>query len=418
METSLPDAPRPLQPRGCEDASLKPSILFVDQSGAVGGAELMLADIASSIGLPNEVLLFADGPFRELLQRRSIDVTVSASSLRTTKDSGIFRSMMAIPNTSRLAVVIANRSRQHDVVYANTPKAFVLSAFASFLTRKPLVYHLHDILDSAHFSRSNIKLLVKLANRTANLVIANSVATADAFVKAGGRRDKVQVVYNGFNPATYATVPDDARLAIRDGFKLDRNAKVVLMVGRIARWKGQEVAIAALKDCNEWTLWIVGEAMFTDDDRAYKQELERLAEDPALVGRVRFLGFRDDLPELYAACDAVLHCSTAPEPFGRVIVEAMLANRPVIAAAAGGATEIVTHEKTGWLVKPKQSSDISDLLQLIDREPQLAARIAQAGKLEALQRFSIDAIITQIRACISSITPMPKLDKSSTTSKT
>ena len=77
----------------------------------------------------------------------------------------------------------------------------------------------------------------------------------------------------------------------------------------------------------------------TDEDRAYSKELQVLAADLGVAGRIRFAGFRNDIFPLLLSVDLVVHCSTAPEPFGPVIVEAMLAGRPVpgsLAPAASG----------------------------------------------------------------------------------
>ncbi|MEG3933503.1 MULTISPECIES: glycosyltransferase [unclassified Microcoleus] len=89
------------------------------------------------------------------------------------------------------------------MIYANTQKALVVGALASFLSRRPLVYHLHDILSTGYFSPTNLKVAVTLANPFAPLVIANSKASQAAFLEAGGRSDIIDVVYNGFEPEVY-----------------------------------------------------------------------------------------------------------------------------------------------------------------------------------------------------------------------
>ena len=84
---------------------------------------------------------------------------------------------------------------------------------------------------------------------------------------------------------------------------------------------------------------LVGDALFGEQD--YVKQLHQQIEELQLQNRVKFLGFRNDIPLLMAACDLVAHTSTSPEPFGRVIVEAMLSGTPVVAAASGGAVELV-----------------------------------------------------------------------------
>ncbi len=96
------------------------------------------------------------------------------------------------------------------------------------------------------------------------------------------------------------------------------------------------------------------------------------------------------------ACDVVAHTSTAPEPFGRVIVEAMLCRRPVVAAQAGGAIELVDHGKTGWFCPPDNPQSLADVIMNCRNHPQQAQAIAQQAQQEASQRFRLDEINQQI----------------------
>ena len=95
-----------------------------------------------------------------------------------------------------------------------------------------------------------------------------------------------------------------------------------------------------------------------------------------------------------------MHCSTAPEPFGRVIVEAMLSARPVVASNAGGAKEIIRSDAIGWLVAPGDVDALRETLLEIKRNPGLADLRAQAGRSDALSRFSIGTILGQIRTLV------------------
>ena len=219
------------------------------------------------------------------------------------------------------------------------------------LAGKPLVYHLHDILSLEHFSRSNLWLLVGLANRRAGQVIANSEASRTAFLAAGGKTP-VSVCYNGFDcqpfDAWHANRLENRRQH-RSPWQL-ADQPVVGVFGRFAPWKGQHVAIDAIRALPGVHLLLVGDALFGEEE--YKRKLLAMAEAPELAGRIHFLGFRDDVGELMQAVDVVAHCSTAPEPFGRVIVEAMLSRRPIVASRAGGAMEIVEHCVSGLLAEP------------------------------------------------------------------
>ncbi|MDX2240852.1 MAG: glycosyltransferase family 4 protein [Leptolyngbyaceae cyanobacterium bins.302] len=374
-------------------------ILFLDQSGNLGGAELCLLDIAKQYRDRSLVVLLSDGPFRTALEQQHIPVKVLAhQQIPIQKQSGLLQGCRSLTTLIPVIRQIAALGHEFDAIYANTQKALVIGAIASLLCRRPLVYHLHDILSSEHFSRTNLRVATTLANRVASLIIANSHAAKAAFISAGGCADKATVIYNGFHlePYLQATVDRSqirAQLGITEGF-------VVGHFSRLSPWKGQHVLLEALNYCPEQVIAVfVGDALFGEDD--YVEELHRQVEQYGLHQRVRFLGFRSDIPQLMAMCDLVAHTSTAPEPFGRVIVEAMLCGTPVIAAAAGGALELIEPEKNGWLAPPGDATQLANQINYCYRHFRQVSAIAQQAKLQAIQRFHIQTIQKQIDETLS-----------------
>lgn len=362
-------------------------ILFLDQSGKPGGAELCLLDIAKPYRDRCLVCLFADGPFKDLLQKQQIPVAVLTSQLQVRKESSLLQGLSSLSQLAPLIAQIVKKARAYDLIYANTQKALVVGAIASWLSRRPLVYHLHDILSLEHFSSTNLRLAITLANRFASLVIANSQASQTAFVAAGGRPELVHVVYNGFEPELYQlpqSHPIQKQQLGLDGF-------LVGHFSRLAPWKGQHVLLQALTHCpQDVTAILVGDALFGEQD--YVQYLHQQVTALGLEQRVQFLGFRSDVIPLMAACDIVAHTSTAAEPFGRVIVEAMLCGRPVVAAQAGGAVELVEPGKTGWLVPPGDALQLAAVINTCRQQPDLAQSIAQEAQIVASQRFDLAKI--------------------------
>ena len=133
------------------------------------------------------------------------------------------------------------------------------------------------------------------------------------------------------------------------------------------------------------------------------QGLKQQVADLGLSNRVHFLGFRSDIPQLMGACDVVAHTSTAPEPFGRVIIEGMLCGKPVIAANAGGATELVTHRETGWMVEPGDSQQLAKTVIECFENQELRELIACNAHTHACQNFHVDRLKEEIleALCIS-----------------
>ncbi len=309
-------------------------ILFLDQSGKPGGAELCLIDIAKPYRNDCLVGLFADGSFKDLLEKNHIPVQVLTNkAIQVKKESSLSQGLASITQLAPLITKVVKIAQNYDLIYANTQKALVVGAIASFFSRRPLVFHLHDILSPEHFSQTNRTISVTLANR-ASLVIVNSEASKKAFIEAGGKADKVKIVYNGFDPQKYISNETEIQqvrkeLGLEDKF-------IVGHFSRLAPWKGQHILLEALAKCPpEVAVILVGDALFGEQD--YVKQLHQQIDALQLQNRVKFLGFRNDIPLLMSACNLVAHTSTSPEPFGRVIVEAMLSGTPVVAAAAGGA---------------------------------------------------------------------------------
>ena len=375
-------------------------ILFLDQSGKPGGAELCLLDVAKPYRDRCLVGLLADGSFRELLEQQGIPVQVlTGQSIQVQKDSNLLKGLSSLGQLLPLSRQIAQLSRDYDVIYANTQKALVVGAIASFLANRPLIYHLHDIVSAHHFSAINRKLIVTLANR-ASLVIANSHASAASFVAAGGNRDRVKVVYNGFDLQRYQHHADTS-VHLRQTLGLD-DRFVVGHFSRLSPWKGQHVLIEALTHCSEnVTALLVGDALFGED--AYVDQLHQQVEQLGLSDRVQFLGFRSDIPQLMTMCDLVAHTSTAPEPFGRVIIEAMLCGTPIVAAAAGGVVELIEQGKTGWLSPPGDALKLAEIIQHCQSQPEHAIAIAHPAQQSASERFNLETTNQQIAHLLSQV---------------
>ena len=369
-------------------------IFFLDQSGKPGGAELCLLDIAKHYRDRCLVGLLADGSFRDLLEQQHIPVKIlTEQAIQVQKASGLWQGLKSIGQLIPLMQAAATLACEFDVIYANTQKALVVAVIASFFSRRPLVYHLHDIVSADHFSGVNRQIIIILANRFAAAVIANSQATQAAFVAAGGRPELTTIVYNGFQPEQYQPSPI-VRSQLRHTLALNDNF-VVGHFSRLSPWKGQHLLLYALAQCPETvTAIFVGDALFGEDD--YVQQLHQLVDQLKLQHRVKFLGFRSDIPQLMAACDLVAHTSTAPEPFGRVIVEAMLCGTPIIAAGAGGATELIEHGKNGWLVPPDNVGKLAEMIHHCYQNRNDMAAIAHHAQQTARDRFNLAVTNQQI----------------------
>lgn len=362
-------------------------VLFLDQSGQLGGAELSLLDLMPHLGCDCQVVLFEHGRFEEALSLKGIRVNVIDLEIPVRRDSGVFAYLRSAPQVRRAVSQVASYAKGSDLIYANSPKAWIIAALAGCWTRTPLVLHLRDILSAGHFSSSNRKAMVFAANKMANAVIANSEASCAAFVQAGGRRDLVTVIPNGFDPSLFVESEGVYR-KIHQEFGIGE-APLVVMPGRLARWKGQHVFIEALASLPGVHGAIIGDALFTDEDRTYASSLPEQARRLGCADRIHFCGWRRDVISILHEADVVVHCSIEPEPFGRVIVEAMACGRPTVVSGDGGTAEIVEHGRTGLHHLPGDAGSLASSLQRLLASPAEAEAMGKAARESVARRYTL-----------------------------
>lgn len=378
-----------------------PAVLFVDQSGEVGGAELSLLDIVRRRQGRSEVCLFGDGRFGERLR----DAGVTVRIIRLGAAAGVRRrpawpALLAGPALIVAVVRLAQAARRFDVVHANTMKAFVVAALGWPLHRRPVVWHLRDLLTAEHFGGLTRRGVAGLGRMAAAEVIANSRATAEALRQAGGPR--ARVIHNGVDASLLESVDRvAARRALLADTGLAADQPIVGIFSRLAAWKGQAVLLEALDRLPDVQAVLVGRPLFGEE--AYEAELRSMVATRGLGARVRMLGFRSDAPRLMAGVDVAVHASIAAEPFGRVIVEAMLAGTPVIATAAGGAVELIEDDETGRLVAPGDPEALARALRALVDDPAGVMRMVGRAETTARARFSLQPCLEAVEAVLTDV---------------
>jgi glycosyltransferase involved in cell wall biosynthesis len=393
----------------------EPRILFVDQSGQLGGAEICLLPLAIQCTRRSEVLLLSDGPFRERLQdegvRVSVDTDARISNIK--KDRMRFATLAALPGIVHQVRSIAARAKSFDIVFLNTQKALILGAFGRVLHRKPTVWHVHDIVSRDHFGRLHLLLIKWAVKIGVDHLIANSRASADALIELTGLPPSaVPVVHNGVDMARFRGNPVQAAMPMdrrRAALGLPTEAFLVGLFGRFTAWKGQHVALDAIARVPHAHLVLVGDALFGETD--YAQGLRAQAKALGIEERVHFAGFQHDVASWMNVMDVVVHASTQPEPFGLVIIEAMAAGKPVIASNGGAVPEILRDRENGLIVEPANAPALADAISTLQREPELAVRLAAQGRADAGQHFSIERYLRQMTRVLFDIAaPAPNAD--------
>jgi glycosyltransferase involved in cell wall biosynthesis len=221
-----------------------------------------------------------------------------------------------------------------------------------------------------------------------------SKAIEEVYQSLGVPAHKGQIIYDGFDATNYEQISQKHVAELRAEFGLSDRDYLISNVGRLASWKGHDYFLPAMAEVirsqpNAKAL-IVGEADRRPWNQAYSQKLRQMVAELHLSDNVIFAGLRSDIPQIMAASDIVVHSASVPEPFGRVVVEAMMAGKPVIATAAGGVLDSVEDQKTGLLVPLKDSEKMAKAIQQLIQDREQAKVMGQQAKQRAQELFSLE----------------------------
>jgi glycosyltransferase involved in cell wall biosynthesis len=273
--------------------------------------------------------------------------------------------------------------RRHGIRLIHQNNGFDVAAIlAARWTGVPVVAYQRG----REWNSSLVRRLAPMATR----YIANSQVTRENLLELGIPPAQVNVVYPPVDLERFDPDRPAAPALRRPAFRIPADAPCVGIVGQLQAWKGHKLFLRAfaqvLRTVPEVWACIVGAPPVGGE--AYERELHELAEALGVSHRVVFAGFVGDVPSALQLFDVVVHASIEPEPFGRVIAEAMAMRRPVVASDEGGPREIIEHGRTGLLFARGDDRALADSVVSLLREPARAMRIAEAGYADMRRRFS------------------------------
>ena len=378
-------------------------ILFLTHVGDPGGAEFKMMDLCADLGDKAEVLHFQDGSLPAHLAQKNIThklLPLPASLAGFKREQALAKAFPLLFESFGFLRKLYSATRGYTAYVCMSQKAFVLLSLLKPFHRKPIIWFMNDLLSPDHFSPSLISILIRLAKFSANHLILNSQASYDAWLKAGGVNRNLEIIYPGTDFGFIEKRIRNQQKITELKEKLQAQKKIVVgLFGRITPWKGQEIFLEAISKIPNVHGLIVGEAFFGEEN--YQHYLQELTRRLQIESNVTFTGHSDQVPEWMAVCDIVVHCSTAPEPFGLVIVEGMAAHKPVIASDGGGAQEIVMDKVTGQLTPMKDADALATAINRYIENPVWAKELATNGYRRSKELFSTQAMLDKFRSILA-----------------
>jgi glycosyltransferase involved in cell wall biosynthesis len=289
-----------------------------------------------------------------------------------------------------------------DMVHVHTPIAALIGRLAAARRGvKRIVYTAHGFYFHDRMSRAAWSVfagLEWLAGRVTDVLFTQAEEDAAIARRLGlCRGGTIVAIGNGSDPMRFHPAADDAaRAALRARLGLAGPRVAIVCVARLVAEKGYPELLQAMRDLDA-ELWIVGDRLASDHAGSIAADIAAVERDPALSARVRFLGYRADVPELLRAAD-VFVLPSHREGMPRSIIEAMLSGLPVVATDIRGAREEVVDGQTGLIVPVKDPASLGRALARLAGDAGLRARCAAAGLARARSLYvESDVIARQLK---------------------
>jgi glycosyltransferase involved in cell wall biosynthesis len=361
-------------------------VLYVNHTGHTGGAEKSLLRLLECLNRQQVRPLLAAPPGPSLAAAATaLDVPLSPVPLtalhRTLNPLSLAAQGWALSRAGRHLAAIGTRE-QVALVHCNSLVAML--AARPLAARVPLVWHARDL-------RAPEGAIVR-AVEAATMIIAISRTVADHVLDlAPHAATKLAVVYNGITRQD--VMVERSREDVRREWRLTPNVRLVGCVAQLVAWKRHDLFLRAgarlIAHLPDVRLLVVG-ADPHGANAGYADSLRRLAVHLGISDRLIWAGHRDDMADVLATLDVLIH-PPPDEPFGRVVLEALALGVPVVAADSAGPAEIIEHRQSGLLVTPGEADALFQAARRVLADADLAEVLRTGGVRRARHFLARDS---------------------------
>ncbi|NIA15128.1 MAG: glycosyltransferase [Nitrospiraceae bacterium] len=303
------------------------------------------------------------------------------------------------------ALFVRNR---YDIVHTHTSKAGFLGRLAAVHAKTPIIVHTpHGNIFHGYFPKYVTRAFVWMerhaARRTDRIIELTPGGIEEHLAEWIGRREQYVTIFSGIDLSPY-----DAAIARRNETRralgVADNQLLVGGVGRLEPVKGFRYLVSAAR----LVLESVPNARFIVAGTGALAKVLR-AEAADLDDRFRFLGLRDDVPDLMAAMD-VFVLPSLNEGMGRVLLEAGAAATPAVATSVGGVPDIIRAGETGILVPPREPEALANAVCILARDPGARQAMGQAARGAVAPAYGLDHMVARIEALYEALIEEKSLD--------
>ena len=302
----------------------------------------------------------------------------------------VYNDLMALLELVRLM-----RRQRYDIVHTHNSKAGFIGRLAAKIARVPIIVHTIHGFAFHEFEKPPWRILFICLEKFASRFTDKLITISEPLKKRGldlgiGKPSQYITIYSGIEIDRFKLNFDVEKK--KQEFGIKPNDFVIGAVSKLWKGKGHRCILHAAKR----VVTKVPNVKFMFVGEGYlKEELERLVKQLGVSDYVIFTGFRTDIPEVTAVFDISVLASFF-EGMGRVLLEAMVLGKPVIASRVGGIVDVVDDGKTGILVPPNDSAALAEAMIMLLSDGELRKKMGKAGKEKIDAKFSAKTMVNQI----------------------
>jgi glycosyltransferase involved in cell wall biosynthesis len=297
-----------------------------------------------------------------------------------------------------------------DIVHARSRAPAWSCLFATKITFRKFVTTFHGTYNFSNKIKkfyNSVMVRSKLVIAGSNFIFSHINENYADFIL--NKKRKFLVIFRGIN-TNYFNAQKISPLKTDKfyrNFSIDKNKFTILLPGRLTYWKGQKVFIDALNFLMEQSNTIPFQGIILGSDQGrnvYKKKLISLVEKYRLNKVIKFIEGTNEMPIAYRVANLVISCSTEPEAFGRVSVEAQSMEIPIIASNIGGSKETIVKDKTGFFFESGNANELANCIQMVMQKDYNSLKsIGFEGRKNVLKKFDVD------KMCHTTFTEYKKL---------
>ena len=299
-----------------------------------------------------------------------------------------------------------------DIVHARSRAPAWSCLWACFLSRKKFVTTFHGTYNFSNKLKlfyNSVMVRSKLIITGSNFIFNHINENYKKYLNP--QKKKLMVIFRGIN-LEYFNSKNTSEIkanALAQSWNVNKNNFIILLPGRLTRWKGQEMFIEALNliiknhSKNNFHAIILG----SDQGRnVYSKKISLLVERYRLSRKITFIKNCREMPLAYKIADIAISSSIEPEAFGRVAVEAQAMGKPIVASSIGGSKETIVNNKSGLLYKPADARELARIInKLMEMDKESLNLMGEEGRKNVEKKFNVDQM------CQTTFTEYKKLLK-------